>query len=106
MFGSARESARPSQQISPLSYFQCFKPTTLTSTSFVPIFRFSSAVEAKKPSSDESLIQIIDSESSVLWRLMTRIGIVTSPARDNFLHGHFPDLEHPTALGVSDLDIQ
>ncbi|KAK3180425.1 hypothetical protein Dsin_003347 [Dipteronia sinensis] len=40
------------------------KPTTSTSTSssFVPIFRFSSAVEAKKPSSDESLIQVIDSE--------------------------------------------
>ncbi|TXG46932.1 hypothetical protein EZV62_026226 [Acer yangbiense] len=35
----------------------------LSSTSFVPIFRFSSAVETKKkPSYDESLMQVIDSE--------------------------------------------
>ncbi|TXG46930.1 hypothetical protein EZV62_026224 [Acer yangbiense] len=35
----------------------------LSSTSFVPIFQFSSAVETKKkPSYDESLMQVIDSE--------------------------------------------
>ncbi|KAH7548158.1 hypothetical protein ACOSP7_032491 [Xanthoceras sorbifolium] len=36
------------------------KPTT--SSSFVPNFRFSSATEATKSSSDESLIRVIDSE--------------------------------------------
>ncbi|KAK1572252.1 hypothetical protein Q3G72_029705 [Acer saccharum] len=38
------------------------KSTTSTSTSFVPILRFSSAVEAKKSSSDESLVQVLESE--------------------------------------------